>query len=83
MAFTEKMYAETIKTLSEKYGPPSDGSSAWEISDKTTGDNFTINALFLGFGIYDTRDGMKEKHTSFSVTYTAHSLRKRLSKQGI
>jgi len=83
MAFTAKKYEETVKDLTEKYGQSNNGSSCWKITDTTTGDEYSIFALYLGMGFYDTVDGMKEKHTSFSVTYTADSLRKRLSKQGI
>ncbi len=83
ISFTAKKYEETVKILTEKYGPPNDGEACWKIVDDNTGDKYTITVLFFGIGFYDTMDGMREKHTSFSVTYTAESLKKRLRNQGI
>jgi hypothetical protein len=83
IAFTTKKYEETVKILTEKYGPPNNGSSTWKITDARTGDEYTMFALFIEMGFYDTMDGMKEKHTSFSVTYRADSLKKRLGRQDI
>jgi len=90
IAFTTQKYEETVRNLTEKYGQPTEsknknfgGFASWKIVDTNTADEYTIYALCLGMSFYDTMDGMKEKHSSFSITYTAESLKKRLSKQGI